>query len=76
MKKFLNGISRALCVMFIYVFAGCSYAGSGDTNNNPPTEPETYTVTFDANGHGTAPDSINGKHKCETVALPSALTEK
>lgn len=33
-----------------------------------------YTVTFDANGHGNAPDSITGKYKGETITLPGALT--
>ncbi|MBQ0001962.1 MAG: SUMF1/EgtB/PvdO family nonheme iron enzyme, partial [Treponema sp.] len=34
-----------------------------------------YTVTFDADGHGTAPDAMTGKHKGETITLPAALTE-
>ena len=33
-----------------------------------------YTVTFNANGHGTAPEAISGKHKGEVIQLPAALT--
>lgn len=35
---------------------------------------KTYTVTFDADGHGIAPDAITGKHKGEKIILPSAIT--
>ena len=33
-----------------------------------------YTVTFDANGHGTAPGAVSGKHKGEVIELPAALS--
>ncbi|MBQ0002317.1 MAG: chitobiase/beta-hexosaminidase C-terminal domain-containing protein, partial [Treponema sp.] len=33
-----------------------------------------YTITFDANGHGTAPDPVTDKHKGETITL-SELNE-
>lgn len=33
-----------------------------------------YTVTFNANGHGTAPEAISGKHKGDVIKLPQALT--
>ncbi len=33
-----------------------------------------YTVTFNANGHGTTPEAISGKHKGEVIHLPAALT--
>ncbi|MBQ0163351.1 MAG: chitobiase/beta-hexosaminidase C-terminal domain-containing protein [Treponema sp.] len=155
MKKFLNGISRTLCVMAISVFAVCIFAGcnyAGDNAGTPPvisqpekvlepafslqpgevdygdtvaircaiegasiyyttdgTDPSAesssytssieitsdttikafatkfgmtssevavasytvkkYTITFNANGHGIAPDAFTGKHKGEKITL-------
>ena len=36
--------------------------------------PTTYTVTFDANGHGTAPDAINDVADGSKITAPSAPT--
>ncbi|MBQ0003475.1 MAG: chitobiase/beta-hexosaminidase C-terminal domain-containing protein, partial [Treponema sp.] len=50
---------------------------TGMTSSEPASSTYTvksYTVTFDANGHGTAPDPITDKHKGETITL-SELTE-
>lgn len=50
MKKLLNGIARALCVMAVCVLAGCSYAGSdGGTpaENGDGIPSDSPDISFD-----------------------------
>lgn len=64
MKKFLNGISRALCVMSFCVFAGCSYA-----NNSPgPIPGQTGILEIKA---GFKPDDVFGEQTMPIFSSPS-----
>lgn len=72
-KKLFSGLA-AVVLSFVTAFAcfGMTACNNGDT---PLGEgPVTYTVTFNANGHGTAPgaQSVN---KGEKANEPTALTD-
>ncbi|MBQ0003399.1 MAG: chitobiase/beta-hexosaminidase C-terminal domain-containing protein [Treponema sp.] len=64
-------ITKAVTIKAIAVKAGMNDSEVSEKSYTV----KTYTVTFDANGHGTAPDSITGKHKGETIKIPSGLQE-
>ena len=73
MKKKLFSLSCCLILLFTAIFTACKTDVATTESSVAPKV--TYTVTFDAKGHGTAPDKLSGISAGAKITKPEDLAE-
>ena len=74
----VTGVGAGTAVVSVYTEDGYKSASCKVTVSEPEPEPEpqSYTVVFDTQGHGVAPEKLTGIHSGDKISEPEPLTEE